>query len=104
MKYSGSLSLAILLLASSPAYAEEESLTREECVANWKKFMTTISDEEANAVCQCIEEEKAKNPVPAEKGSALSGPSGLDNAGPWPAIMQNCVFPEKPLVPKDEKK
>lgn len=102
MKHYRCVTLAALLLTAAPAYAKEEPLTREECVANWKKFMTTISDKEANAVCQCIEDEKAKSPVSAEKGSALSGPSGLDNAGPWPAIMQNCVFPEKPLVPKEE--
>lgn len=88
--------LALLCFSVPPAWAEDAAEGMEEkvekCAEQWKMFMTSISDEEARAVCQCIEDEKKRSPIDASKGSKLTGPSGLDNAGPWPNILNYCLY------------
>ncbi len=73
-------------------------MTLEECASMWKKFMTTISDEDARIVCQCIEDEKKAHPVDAENGATLSGMGGMDNAGPWPNIFNKCLIQGVPAL------
>lgn len=59
-------------------------------------MIPNLSDAEVTAICECIEKEKAHHPLDASKGSQLSGASGMNNAGPWPNIMQNCIFTNAP--------
>lgn len=91
----------LLLVVALPARAEEP-YPLEKCMTDWKLLMA-LSDEEARTVCECVENEKKRSPLDAEKGSTLAGPSGLDNAGPWPSIMQNCLFMRQSPASKEKQ-
>lgn len=72
---------------------EKAPLAFDECVEMWPKFMPMITPNQSRGICQCIETEKEKHPLDAEKGEILAGPSGMDNAGPWPNIFEHCIQP-----------
>ena len=69
-----------------------EDYSQERCIKEWRSFITTMPEADIVAMCSCIENEIKNSPLEASKGGKLSGPGGLDNAGPWPKIMQRCIF------------
>lgn len=84
--------------------AAEAPMTLDECASMWKKFMTTITTEDARIVCQCIEDEKKAHPVDANKGATIDGLGGMDNAGPWPNIFNKCLIQGVPTLKKSGDK
>lgn len=98
------LCIALSFAFAAKADGREGPYTFERCLLDWKGFMADRSENDVRAFCQCIEDEKTKSPIPAEKGSRLTGPGGMNDAGPWPAIFKNCLFPEKPLTPQETGK
>lgn len=82
----------------------EAPMTVEECAVMWKKFMTTITTEDARIVCRCIEDEKKAHPVDADKGATIDGLGGMDNAGPWPNIFNKCLMQGVPTLKNSKEK
>ncbi len=88
------LTVLIALAFTFPSLAQEVEekapTTVEECTETLTQFLFP-TQEMAREFCQCVEDEKTAHPMDASKGAVLAGPSGMDNAGPWPNIFNNCM-------------